>query len=157
MTSPDFDFLYGQWHVQNRKLANTLDPSCTEWVEFEATQEASPILGGIGNIDFMKTTLPGGEYFEGMSLRLYDPSENVWRIYWSSTGRPGVLEPPVIGSFVDGVGIFVGDDVLDGQPAKVRFTWDLITGASARWSQAFSFDDGQTWGPENWTMTFTRL
>ena len=157
MAQTDFDFLFGRWQVHNRKLANTLDPECTEWVEFEATQEANPILGGMGNVDFMVTTLPTGEHFEGMSLRLFEPEQQVWRIWWASTGRPGYLDPPVEGRFSDGVGVFTGDDVFGGQPAKVRFTWENITETGARWSQAFSFDDGQTWGPVNWIMTFTRI
>ena len=67
MPAGDFDFLPGRWHVANRRLTNTLDPECDEWEEFEATSEASAILGGLGNVDHFRTA-----GYEGFSLRLYD-------------------------------------------------------------------------------------
>ena len=42
-----------------------------------------------------------------------------------------------------------------GQPVKVVYLWEAITAASGRWSQAFSYDGGQTW-ETNWIMSFTR-
>jgi hypothetical protein len=151
----DFDFLFGRWTIHNRKLADVLDPACTDWVEFTALGEARPILGGLGNIDsFVARDVPNVGEYEGMTLRLYDPQADVWRIWWASTRFPGHLDVPMEGRFVDGRGIFFCDDVLNGRPVKVRFDWtpgDL----SARWEQAFSFDDGQTW-EQNWVMSFTR-
>jgi hypothetical protein len=46
-------------------------------------------------------------------------------------------------------------DLDDGRPVRVIFIWDEITASSARWSQAFSYDDGVTW-ETNWVMQFTR-
>jgi hypothetical protein len=45
--------------------------------------------------------------------------------------------------------------VLNGCPIKVRFDWTPGE-TSARWEQAFSYDDGQTW-EQNWVMSFTRV
>jgi hypothetical protein len=144
-------FLPGRWRVANRKLADTLDPSCTDWQEFEATSEARPILGGSGNVDQFRT-----DGYEGFSLRLFDPDDDVWRIWWSLTERPGRLDPPVEGRFTDdGNGRFECDDVLEGTPIRMRFDWSDISDTSARWEQAFSFDDGASW-KTNWIMLLTR-
>src|SRR3954451_6996726 len=151
----DFDFLFGRWTIHNRKLATAPEPGATEWIEFIAEGEARPILGGLGNVDSFSTAdLPGSGAYEGMTLRLFDPQADVWRIWWASTGPPGRLDPPMEGRFVDGHGVFFCDDVLAGRPIKVRFDWTPGV-ASARWEQAFSFDDGQSW-EQNWVMSFTR-
>jgi hypothetical protein len=145
----DFDFLFGTWHVANRKLADMLDPDCTDWREFATTGTAHPILDGLGNID----TVVRAD-FQGFTLRLFDPERGVWRIWWCSTNRPGVLDDPMEGRFDDGVGLFHGTDTIAGQPIDVRFHWTPGT-AAARWSQDFSRDGGATWWT-SWVMDFTR-
>ncbi len=151
----DFDFLFGTWRVANRKLADMLDPSCTEWREFATTATAHPILDGLGNIDSVVAPAdradPG---FQGFTLRLFDPAERLWRIWWCSTTRPGVLDTPVEGRFADGAGVFHGTDTVAGRPLHVRFHWRPGTSA-ARWSQDFSRDGGTTWWT-TWVMDFTR-
>jgi len=144
MGATDFDFLPGRWEVRNRRLVGD------HWEEFDAISEAEAMLGGLGNVDHFHA--PG---YEGFSLRLYDPERDVWRIWWSSTARPGRLDPPVEGRFEGGRGRFEADDVLDGVPLRMRFDWTEMTGDSARWDQAFSFDGGKTWEP-NWTMWLRR-
>jgi hypothetical protein len=152
----DFDFLFGRWTVHHRKLADVQDPECTDWIEFDSDGEARPVLGGIGNVDTVSATLPDGREFQGLTLRLYEPGADLWRIWWSSTGRPGKLDPPVEGRFRDGTGVFTGPDTIGGRPAVVRYLWSRITPVSARWEQDFSFDGGTTWDPPNWIMTFER-
>jgi hypothetical protein len=151
MPATDFDFLPGRWQIANRRLVKTVDPDCDEWEGFEATLEARAILGGGGNVDHFRTN-----GYEGFSLRLYDPSADLWRIWWSSTQRPGRLDPPVEGRFTTADRArFECEDVLDGVPIRMRFDWSEITGDSARWEQAFSFDGGQTW-KTNWVMLLSR-
>lgn len=153
----DFDFLAGTWHVQHRKLADMKDPRCQEWVEFEGVNWMRQTLGGLGNVDNLTIEkMPNGKRYEGMSLRLFNPEEGVWRIWWASTLHPGHLDPPVTGRWQGRHGEFHGTDTLDGKPIEVRFYWDVFDADTAQWEQAFSFDGGQTW-VTNWRMSFTRM
>ncbi|RSM69778.1 hypothetical protein DMB66_10370 [Actinoplanes sp. ATCC 53533] len=154
--STDFDFLMGHWAVHHHRLADVTDRDGTEWIDFDSVGRAWPVLGGLGNVDTVSGTMPDGRSLEGMTLRLYDPGADRWRIWWSSTAVPGRLDPPVEGRFRDGRGVFLGEDEIGGKPALVRFLWSAMTPSSARWEQDFSFDGGTTWDPVNWIMTFTR-
>ena len=152
-----FEFLDGCWSIRNRKLVDLLDPTCDEWMEFEARGEDRPILHGLGNRGRFSTEAlpPSGRPFEGFTLRLFDPVRDVWRIWWASTAEPGRLDPPVEGRFDhDGVGRFSCDDVIGGIAVKVRFEWFPDRDAP-EWRQAFSYDGGATW-QTNWIMELTR-
>jgi len=153
MSSPrDFDFLVGRWSVAHRRLQRRLE-ACTRWDEFAGTCDLSLILDGQGNLDQNVIDLPGGTY-RAATLRVFDPLGQTWSIWWIDARR-GQVEPPVRGTFADGVGTFYGDDDWQGRAVKVRFQWTDITPDSARWQQAFSIDGGKTW-ETNWTMQFTR-
>ena len=114
----------GDWKVQNRRLRERLAGS-DEWEEFEAESKAWPILGGLGNEDIYRTDHDGG--FVGMSFRFFDPITRQWSIYWADSRRPGLLDPPVVGSFTGDTGVFEGDDMFKGRPIRVRFTWSRVT------------------------------
>ena len=152
-TVRDFDFWMGRWSCRNRWMGDRLAGS-TEWEDFDSTVVAGPTLDGIGNEDMFRTDHAGG--FTGMSFRFFDPESGIWSIYWADSRRPGLLDPPVLGGFDGDVGIFEGDDVLDGRPIRMRFTWSRITTPRPRWEQAFSADGGETW-ETNWVMDFTRV
>ena len=59
----------------------------------------------------------------GFTLRLFDPSDQTWRIWWSSTRAPGVLDAPVEGRFDGDRGVFEASDTIAGRPTLVRFEW----------------------------------
>ena len=127
-----------------------------EWIQFEATSEARPIVGGAGNIDtYSAPDFPGRPGFEGFTLRLFEPATGLWRIWWASSIGDGLLDEPVVGRFEDGVGIFECDEVIDGILLRVRYTWTVETWDSLRWQQSFSFDGGESWDT-NWVMESTR-
>jgi hypothetical protein len=149
--SHDFDFLFGTWRVQHRRLRQRLAGS-DQWDESEGWARCAPILGGVGNFD--QIGVPAADTV-GATLRLFDAAAAQWSIHWSSS-RTGRLEPVMIGTFRDGVGTFYGADVHAGARITVRFIWDDIGPSAARWSQAFApagTDDWET----NWVMSFVRV
>jgi hypothetical protein len=145
----DFDFLHGSWSVHHRRLKQRGEGS-RDWIEFEGTAETRPLLGGMCNIEENKI----GDESSGIALRCLDRSSGQWAIYWVSQ-RDGRLQPPVHGSFRDGVGEFQGDDVDGGRKIRVRYLWRALSLDAARWEQAFSYDAGATW-ETNWIMEFNR-
>jgi hypothetical protein len=153
----DFDFVFGKWHIANRKKVDLVVQGDTEWVEFDAEGEARPILGGVGNVDTYKAPdFPGRPGFEGFTLRLFEPETGLWRIWWASTISGGALDEPVVGRFEGGTGRFECDDVVQGVPVRVRYDWTIKSSDSLLWEQSFSFDNGATWD-KNWIMESTRV
>lgn len=151
-----FDFWQGTWHGRNRKLVDVTDPHCTDWIEFDATCHAQSTLGGLGNIDtFHAEDMPGRGRVEGMTVRLYDPATDTWKIWWVSSTAPGDIGIPVEGRWTANRGLFHSDEELAGRPVKVQFEWTLNSPTSARWRQLFSFDAGHSWHP-TWTVDHTR-
>ena len=144
----DFDFLMGRWNVRHRRL-RTLLSGADDWYEFPGTTIAQKMLGGLGNVDDNDFPTQG---FKGMTLRLFDPAQRRWAIYWANS-RTGILFPPVFGGFANGEGRFRGEDTCNGKPIQVTYLWSRITRASCRWEQAFSYDD-QDW-ETNWIMEFS--
>ena len=148
----DFDFLVGKWTIHNRRLEERL-AGCTRWIEFEAEHEAWTILDGFGSFDRLITTWDG-KFFEGVSLRIFDPKTGDWSIYWVDSWLLE-LQEPVVGRFEDGRGVFFTKIQFEGREVRVRFVWSEIQADSARWEQAYSDDGGETW-ETNWVMEFTR-
>ncbi|WHT22810.1 hypothetical protein N8J89_17620 [Crossiella sp. CA-258035] len=146
----DFDFLTGSWHVTNHRREQWL-ADCPDWVSFPGTSTAQSVFDGGGCLDEIVFPTLGSR---GLTLRLFDPERREWSIYWANS-RTGLLGPPVVGGFTDGLGRFHGEDEHEGKPVLVRFTWSAITADSARWEQEFSADEGQTW-ESNWIMEFQR-
>lgn len=156
MTTPDgardFDFLHGTWRVEHRRLARRLVMDDT-WAKFGGSVKVWPIIGGLGNVDENVIDLPEGTY-RACTLRIFRPGTGLWSIYWVD-GRDPKLDPPMIGSFQGGKGIFFGDDAFEGRPIRVRFLWTILTTDHCRWEQAFSDDQERSW-ETNWFMDFRR-
>lgn len=152
----DFDFLHGRWQVRNERLRERLSGS-DDWETFPALQTCAPVLGGLGNVDAFVSDWdrPGAPgRFEGMTLRLFDPVRRQWSIYWAGN-HDGVLEPPVVGGYRDGVGRFEGELEHAGRAVLARFVWSGISANTAHWHQQFSSDGGRSW-ETNWHMWLRR-
>jgi hypothetical protein len=148
----DFDFLVGTWAVTNRRLKQRLKGS-REWECFEGQLRARLYMGGQAIVDDNVLRAPAATY-RAITVRTFDPAKHKWSIWWFDGRKPGDLDPPLVGSFEQGVGTFFAEDSLDGRPIRVRFIW-RHAGRHALWEQAYSEDDGQTW-EVNWIMEMTR-
>lgn len=156
MTLPaceDFDFEFGDWRVQHRRLKERLN-GCDEWEEFGGTCSVRPILGGNGNFEENEIDLPSGAY-RAIALRSFDVKTGKWAIWWLDQRSPHALDVPVIGIFEGDIGTFLARDTLRGHPIIVRFRWFRHAADHPRWEQAFSPDNGATW-ETNWVMHFQR-
>jgi hypothetical protein len=149
----DFDFVIGSWQVAHRRLKERL-ANCSEWIEFPGTSQTRKVLGGSGNVEDNFLELPDGPY-RAVALRSFDAAHSAWAIWWLDGRAPWSLDAPVIGAFVNGVGLFYADGDFNGKPIRIRFTWTRISADALRWEQAFSPDAGATW-ETNWTMDFAR-
>jgi hypothetical protein len=142
----DFDFLVGKWKMHNRHLNKRL-ANCKDWTEFDSSDENTKILSDTADTDIYSTTeFPGqeGKLFQGLTLRLFNPKTRLWSLYWVASNT-GTIDPPVVGSFENGVGHFFGKDTLNGKPIIVMFRWDARNKERPVWGQAFSANNGKTW------------
>ena len=154
-TVNDFDFLVGRWSVHHHRLKKRLAGN-TEWEDFGGTAVMQKLMDGQSNYDDNVLDLPSGPY-RAVSLRSFDPKTKLWAIWWLDGRDPHhPLDPPLVGSFSQGIGTFYSDDTFNGRPIRVRYLWTDMTANSCRWQQAFSTDGGQTW-ETNWVVDFTRV
>ena len=150
----DFDFEFGRWHTELRRLTHPLSGSA-DWVRYSGTTTVTPIWEGKANLVELEVGGPAGR-IEGMSVRLYDPSSRQWSLNYSN-GRIGTLVgEPTVGSFANGRGEFYSTDELDGRAILVRFVIAPKSADRIHFEQSYSADGGRTW-EANWIATDTRL
>lgn len=146
----DFDFLAGEWRIENRRLA----PGTDMWDAFPGEATCWTILAGAGSVEELR--IPARQ-FSGIGLRLIDRARGVWIDHWVNAASGVVSLPGQQGGFcAGGVGTFFGEWVDAGQTILVRGIWDEITPTSHRWRQATSRDKGATW-QDNWIMHWRRV
>lgn len=145
----DFMFLTGNWKISNRRLKS---PGDKTWDEFPGEATVWSMLGGMASIEELR--IPARN-FAGMGVRVFHIEKKLWADHWVS-GKNGILNEPMMGSFENGVGTFMADEMENGKPIKARGVWDRITPNSCRWHQATSSDGGKTWEP-NWFMDWVRV
>jgi hypothetical protein len=145
----DFDFLDGNWSIRHRKLRSDQGQ---EWIEFSSSATVHNMLGGLGSIEELRNS---DGSFLGMGVRVWLAETKVWADHWTSAAN-GVVNPPQMGKFIDGEGIFVSEETVDGVHWIYRGVWDRITARSCRWHQSSSKDKGRTWA-WSWWMEWTRV
>jgi hypothetical protein len=150
--SRDFDPLIGSWKYHLKRRLRPLTGS-NEWVEFEGSGSCRKIFDG-SQIDQGEWNGPTGRIV-GLTLRVYNPTSRQWRLYWSNQ-KVGVLDPPQIGEFKNGVGEFYAQDTYDGKTVLVRFRWTNLTTDTPHFEQSFSDDGGKNW-EVNWITDQTRV
>jgi hypothetical protein len=141
----DFNFLAGEWRIANRMKQGE------SWIEFPGEASVHTLPGGNASVEELR--IPARN-FSGIGLRLYDAAAGVWNDHWIN-GQQRTVNPPMPGTFENGVGTFMADDEDNGTPIKARGVWDRITPNSCRWFQGVSRDGGATW-TDTWFMDWTR-
>ena len=135
--APDlYGRLAGVWDVGNRYY----DEDKAEWRTGTVVWTFGWVLDGRAVQDVMWFTESDGSRTTGSTMRLYDPSADIWHVVWFSpygrtvslTGRAG-----------DGGDIVQEGRRLDGRPVRWLFT--EVTGESFRWLGYVSEDGGETW------------
>ena len=145
----DFDFLSGNWKIQNRQLKSS-NPDV--WDSFEGEATCWSILNGMASIEELR--IPARN-FSGMGLRLLDKDKQLWSDFWVNAKSGTLLAPGVEGYFQEGRGVFVSKDMDGEQAIQVRGTWDNISLTTCRWEQATSRDGGKSWQTD-WLMDWVR-
>ena len=149
----DFDFEIGNWEIHLQRLADRLAGSHT-WVKFDGTSVTRKVWNGRSQIEEFETDSGPGGHIEGLTLRLYNPETHEWRLYWANS-KVGVLDPPQVGQFKDGVGEFYAQDTWKDKFVIVRFRWTDTTTNKPHFEQSFSNDGGKTW-EVNWVTDQNR-
>jgi hypothetical protein len=149
----DFDPLFGSWKYHLKRRVHPLTGS-NEWVEGEGTGVDYKIWDGRAQFDALEVDLPTG-HIEGLTVRLYNPQSHQWRLYWANS-KIGIMDPPQVGEFKDGVGEFYAQDTINGKVILIRFVWSKMDTPSPHFEQSFSDDGGKTW-EVNWITDQTRV
>jgi hypothetical protein len=149
----DFDFEFGSWKVQLKRLLHPLAGS-NSWVELDGTSIVRTVWDGRANLGELDVT-NGDSHIEGLSLRLYNPQTHEWSIYWANRRDGNLGMPPMIGQFRNGRGEFFDQELFNGASIQARFIFSDVSPTSFRLEQAFSADGGKTW-ETNWIANFSR-
>lgn len=152
--SSDFSFIIGKHKVLHRKLKERLN-NCEEWIDIEGTKTTELLLNGISNIEKHFLFDSKHHQIEAFALRLFNPATKLWSLYWADSNN-GTLDPPLLGSFENNIGLFLGKDIFNAKEILVQFQYDRTDINNIIWGQAFSNDNGTTW-EWNWFMFMTKI
>ena len=149
----DFDFDFGAWKMNIRRLLHPLTGS-HEWTTLEGTTVTHKIWNGRANLATVEADGASG-HLELLALRLYDPRAQQWSISFA-TSNSAVLSIPAVGTFTNSRGEFYDSEIYRGRNILVRFSIWPVSPKEVHSEQAFSADGGQSW-ETNWINTYTRV
>jgi len=150
----DFDFELGSWKIHLKRRLHPLTGSTT-WVEFDGTSVTRKVWRGRAQIEEFETDSSAAGHIEGLTLRTYNPQSHQWSLYWANS-KDGILVPPQIGEFKNGLGEFYAQDKLNDKLIFIRFVWSDTTTNVPHFEQSFTDDGGKTW-EVNWITDQTRV
>src|SRR5229473_1539096 len=149
----DFDFMFGRWKIQVRRLRNSLH-GARDWYEMTGTTVCRPIWNGKANIEEFEADGPDG-HVEAPMVRLYSPTSRQWWLNWVNQKNTR-FDVPTIGEFKDGRGEFYDQELFEGRSILVRCVCFDITASSEPFERSYSADGGRTW-EANWIAQSTRI
>jgi hypothetical protein len=152
--SRDFDFFFGVWTVEHRKLKVRMVGS-RDWETFSGETTCRPMMNGLANYND-SVSHHAGQVGRGVGIRAFNAADGTWADWYLSGDAPTSIDTPGIGRFTGGIGTFLSNDVFGGRPIKVRGIFTNIRPGLAQWEQAFSADEGKSW-ETNWIMRYTRI
>jgi hypothetical protein len=142
----DFEPLLGRWRYHLKRRLRPLTGS-TQWIDLIGKGDCTPLWHGRAQLDVLNVEGSTG-HVEGLTLRLFNPQTQEWRLYWANS-RDGLIVAPQIGRFNRGHGEFYAQDTLDGKSILVKFDWSALRSKSPHFEQSFSNDGGKSW-EVNW-------
>ncbi len=151
--SHDFDWEFGEWTLQVKRLTDPLSGS-TNWLPMRGTVVVRKVWNGRANLAEIQVDGPKGR-LEFLSLRLYNPKSHQWSLSFATAGS-GTLSVPMFGEFKDGRGEFYDQEPFRSRAILVRFVFSAPSAEAGHSEQAFSADGGKTW-ETNWINDYTRF
>ena len=151
--SHDFDAQIGNWKTTLKRLKDPLTGSQT-WLDYQGTSTVRAVMDGRANLVELRVAGPAGR-IDGVSLRLYDPTQGQWSLNYANLAD-GSIGIPSVGKFTGGRGEFYSNEKFRGRDVRVRFVIQPQGADVIHFEQAFSIDDGRTW-ELNWIATDTRV
>ena len=149
----DFDFNIGTWRTHITSLHHPASGPDT-WVTMEGTVTIRKIWDGRGALEEIEAH-GSTDHFRGMTLYLYDPQTRQWSQTYADISD-GTLTQPMIGSFNNGRGELIAQELNNGRIALTRGVWSDITPNAHRFEISYSYDGGATWQP-HFIANLTRI
>ena len=138
-----FDFNFGTWrtHIHFLRL---LPNGSTDWVAMSGKVAVRKIWGGRALMEEIAADGPAA-HLEGLTMFLYNPQTHQWTQTFA--GSDGSWEASMYGTFSNGRGVLVSQDVYNGKMALIRGVWSNITPNAHRFEEFYSYDAGASWHP----------